>query len=170
MSLLEWSLENVSEWESDSVLIMTGHGRDFCHPGRVFPGVEFVTKQQWQSTLAASQQITWNGEGLPPVGTECEITAHNSRWGLLGGSSYLGSVIAYSGEDFWFKHNDGTSTVTRTDKVDFRPNRTEAERKREDRIASLDNFISGFMKSTDGDHAHLGEAIYEWLAVLDRLK
>lgn len=101
-----------------------------------------VTRDQYEAASAASQQPVWDGEGLPPVGVECEITAHNNRWGLLGGSIYKGSVIAYSGEEFWFKAVDGTSTITRTDKVDFRPIRTEANRKREEAIKALTEWIS----------------------------
>lgn len=79
----------------------------------------------------------WNGEGLPPVGVECVLTPHNTRWGFSGSSPYRGVVVAYSGEDFWFKDSSNVNTVSRTDKVDFRPIRTEAERKREEAIDAL---------------------------------
>ena len=31
-----------------------------------------VTAKEYESALAASQKPAWNGEGLPPVGCECE--------------------------------------------------------------------------------------------------
>ncbi|KAA6001448.1 hypothetical protein [Pantoea sp. M_5] len=107
--------------------------------------------------------IEWNGEGLPPVGCECEreVPGGWSRCRINYASSAL---IVYQMLD---TGNEYASTLSA---FKFRPIRTEAQRKRDDRIASLDNFINGFLKSTNGNHAHLGEAIYEWLAVLDKLK
>ncbi len=32
-----------------------------------------VTKHEYEAALAASKQNKWNGEGLPPVGCECEV-------------------------------------------------------------------------------------------------
>ncbi|HCT6523174.1 TPA: hypothetical protein OT511_001373, partial [Escherichia coli] len=34
---------------------------------------DVVTKQQYESSLAALQKPAWNGEGLPPVGMHCKI-------------------------------------------------------------------------------------------------
>lgn len=146
MSLLDWALENVSEWESDSVLIMTGHGRDFCHPGRVLPGVEFVTRQQWKS----AQQTAWNGEGLPPVGCECEVTAEDFEgWHLL-------KVLAvHNGELAGVITTENSLLTDRLEKFSagynaakFRPIRTEAERKREEAIAAIWN--SSGIRARDG--------------------
>lgn len=33
---------------------------------------DVVTKEQYQSALAASQKVEWSGDGLPQVGCECE--------------------------------------------------------------------------------------------------
>ena len=122
MSLLEWALENVSEWESDSVLIMTGHGREFCHPGRAFPGVEFVTRKQWQSALAAKNQPAWNGEGLPPVGCDCEVKR---------ALEWLPCKIVFI-SDFHVIVQAKEEICWQTQACQFRPLRTEAERKREE--------------------------------------
>lgn len=32
-----------------------------------------VTREQYEAAIAAAQQPVWNGEGLPPVGCECEF-------------------------------------------------------------------------------------------------
>ncbi|UZS74315.1 hypothetical protein OQB66_08410 [Pseudomonas syringae] len=32
-----------------------------------------VTREQWQAAVNALKASTWNGEGLPPVGTVCEV-------------------------------------------------------------------------------------------------
>lgn len=107
--------------------------------------------------------IEWNGEGLPPVGCECEREVPRG-WSRCRINYASSAIIVYQMLE---SGNEYASTLSA---FRFRPIRSEEERKRDDRIASLNNFISGFLKSTDGDHAHLGEAIYEWLAVLDKLK
>lgn len=104
-----------------------------------------VTREQYEAAL---QQSVWNGEGLPLVGCECDVIPHNNRWGFLGGGAYTGVVIAYDGEDFWFKDNNGVHTVSRTDKVNFYPVRTEAERKREETIAAI--YKSNGIRARDG--------------------
>lgn len=47
MKLLEWAALNIKQWGSDSVLVITGHGPDFCHPHRI-SAKEFVTRKQWE--------------------------------------------------------------------------------------------------------------------------
>lgn len=107
--------------------------------------------------------IEWNGEGLPPVGCECEREVPRG-WSRCKINYVSSALIVYQMLE---TGNEYASTLSA---FRFRPIRSEAERERDEKIACLDNFIGGFMKSTGGDHAHLGEAIYEWLAVLDRLK
>lgn len=98
---------------------------------------ESVKKDEYESALAASQQPAWNGEGLPPVGTECLVTPHNNLWGFSLCGNYRGKVIAYKAERFWFEVDFGEDIISRTDKVDFKPIRTEAERKRDEFAKSL---------------------------------
>lgn len=107
----------------------------------------------------------WDGTGLPPVGTLCQITAHNNRWGFLGGASYKGVVVAYSGDDFWFKDANGTHTVSRTDKVDFHPIRTEAERKREESTEAMNiAWRARAGEEHDGKLKSIYEIIYDAIA------
>ena len=119
-----------------------------------------VTREQYEAAIT-TQQPAWNGEGLPPVGCECELTPHNTRWGFSGSAPYRGVVVAYSGEDFWFKDSSNVNTVSRTDKVDFRPIRTEAERKREETIEIMRSRVTNYNK-TDVIQA-IGE-LYEAIA------
>ncbi|XRY30173.1 hypothetical protein ACP25C_10560 [Cronobacter turicensis] len=42
--------------------------------------IERVTREQYEAALAASQQPVWNGEGLPPVGCECERSWCGDKW------------------------------------------------------------------------------------------
>lgn len=88
-----------------------------------------IKKHEYEAALAES---VWNGEGLPPVGCECEWQDRNTK-------HWINVCIVYASE--WV-------TVIREDKIadpveiaienygdearrQFRPIRTEADRKRE---------------------------------------
>lgn len=80
----------------------------------------------------------WNGEGLPPVGCECEIKfIHDTppaEWfsfKLIGVHEEI-VIITLDGENTW-RH---ISTFS-PDKVTFRPIRSEAERKREEAVKAI---------------------------------
>lgn len=74
--------------------------------------------------------VEWNGEGLPPVGCECELYDSESGWEVVF-VKYVGNktvvVDLLDGDEYSFE----LSTC------EFRPLRTEAERKREEAIAAL---------------------------------
>lgn len=87
---------------------------------------DVVTKQQYESALAALQKPTWDGEGLPPVGVECEYMKHTRSTG----NNWSKGTVKYISE---------YTVVIDDDDVDgefiahplgcaFRPLRTEAER------------------------------------------
>ncbi|UIL51572.1 hypothetical protein LZU96_15240 [Pantoea agglomerans] len=86
-----------------------------------------VTLEQYESAFSALQQPEWNGEGLPPVGTECEYMvrqAANQFWQIC-------TVIA-SGKENLIADVNGEEVVFFAPQIDFRPRRNEAERKREE--------------------------------------
>ena len=136
---------HVDSYEFTPVLDQTGiawkcsGGGGYLH----FGVVSQCACSDWETSIISreqyeeAQQPAWNGEGLPPVGVECALTPHNTRWGFSGSDPYRGVVVAYSGEDFWFKDSSNVNTVSRTDKVDFRPIRNEAERNREEAVAAI---------------------------------
>lgn len=75
----------------------------------------------------------WNGEGLPPVGCECEHCPGGTtqkeweRVTVLAISERTGGVFT----DYWLRRDDGSSYVI-GNPYRFRPIRTEAERRRSD--------------------------------------
>lgn len=88
-----------------------------------------ITREQYEAALAASQQASWSGEGLPPVDCQCEAFI-NGEWKAV--------QVAYYRKETTFDAIvfDLKSHVTFwTD--EFRPIRTEAERKRENAIEAL---------------------------------
>lgn len=102
----------------------------------------------------------WNGEGLPPVGCECEFMKHtldaisNWRRGIIKYVSEYTVVIveALSPGEF----------VAHPRTCDFRPIRSEADKKREDALDA----IYGAIASAEREHNRSDEAdkVYEAIA------
>ncbi|AXH43451.1 hypothetical protein MZUP3_320 [Erwinia phage vB_EhrS_49] len=108
--------------------------------------------------------IEWDGNGLPPVGCECELY-DCEQWNPVRVKFVGDKYVVTDRIDLGYE-----VVYCLAEKPDrFRPIRTEAERKREDRIKALNGFIGGFMKSASGDYSNLGEALFEWLAILDKV-
>ncbi len=96
-----------------------------------------VTREQYE----AAQQPVWNGEGLPPVGVECEVkcedhddfewvkihVVHVHNGEVIGIADMPGSRI----HDNIGKYSSGYNCAS------FRPIRTESECTREDAIAKM---------------------------------
>lgn len=97
-----------------------------------------VTRDQYESALAASQKVEWSVDGLPPVGCECEIKficdtppAEWFSFKLIGVHDEI-AIVTLDGESTW-RHISKFSL----DKVKFRPLRTEAERKRDEAAKAM---------------------------------
>ena len=84
-----------------------------------------VTYWQYKAALAASKNSAWNGEGLPPVGCECEYISNGTSWGKVKVIGLDGEkiVIRPSGEIYY--------AITPSNKDVFIPFRTEEEKKRD---------------------------------------
>lgn len=109
----------------------------------------------------------WNGEGLPPVGCECQYRKHKkseqSEWfnGVVKYTSEFTVVIqpvCYPGE-----------TVGHPANFEFRPTRSAEDEKRDDRASAIDGFISGFRGQETGSNKELAYALTDYLALLDKL-
>lgn len=93
-----------------------------------------VTRDQYESALAASQKPAWNGEGLPPVGCECEYLDNSGKWYPVIIKYASDQLVVISGVTKILGVEQGTEIAKDIiiDKPQFRPLRTEAERKRND--------------------------------------
>lgn len=96
-----------------------------------------VTRYQYESALAASQKPAWNGEGVPPVGCECEYS-------LNGGSTWwkckIDYIVGTQGVVMLCHTIEGVQYVhfsSYGDSLKFRPIRTEAERKRDAAVEAM---------------------------------
>lgn len=123
--------DDTGNWPEDCYL---KYGKDFAKEvvyENDYSLLQSVTRKQYESALAAAQQPVWNGEGLPPVGTECEYSLNAGRtWFkckidyILGTQGLIMLADVYEGGQFVsFAEYDG--------KLKFRPILSEAERKRD---------------------------------------
>ncbi|WP_220495844.1 hypothetical protein, partial [Oceanospirillum sediminis] len=66
--------DETGNWDDDCYL---KYGKDFakdCVYEETLEShrLQSISRNQYESALTASQKLAWNGEGLPPVGYECE--------------------------------------------------------------------------------------------------
>ena len=109
-----------------------------------------VTREQYEAAIAAQQSV-WNGEGLPPVGVECEIMRGISEWRPV--------VINFISENLTvFKTPDDVEKCYHTRNLRFRPIRTEADRKREDTLKLIRQSVTNYNKT---DVVHAIEELYD---------
>ena len=94
-----------------------------------------VAREQYEAALAASKP-EWNGEGLPPVGMEIEykFTKVNYRTDFS-----RGKVLAYGMHNVFMEHwSSKNEFIQPLDKIEFRPIRSEAEKKRDLIISKIE--------------------------------
>jgi hypothetical protein len=98
---------------------------------------------QWQidqgEATAHFKPDIWTGEGLPPVGTVCEVVPHNTQWGFSSTSGHEREILAYHADFVWLGIGGIALETTRIDKVDFRPIRTPEQIAEEERETAINN-------------------------------
>ena len=104
---------------------------------------EQVTRNQYESALAASQKPAWNGEGIPPVGCECEYLDNNGKWYPVTIKYASNQLVVISGVTKILGVEQGTEIAKDiiTDNPRFRPLHTEAEKKRDEVINEIASMI-----------------------------
>lgn len=127
-----------------------------CHLIDAGAGVDFhmIRRDSYESALAASQNPAWNGEGVPPVGCECEcqfLDAWHVCKVLFVGAEVIVGVIDSSERAFSVNHTK------------FRPLRTEAERNREKAAEAIDFYMPEFITDTPNELYH-AKKIYDAIA------
>ena len=90
-----------------------------------------VTRHQYESALAASQNPEWNGEGLPPVGCECE----SKQFSQVDWTKF--KVVAVCDGHVFCCWGNGVSTALDSKMWQFRPLQSEAERKRDAAVEAM---------------------------------
>lgn len=122
-----------------------------------------VTKDRYESALAASQKPEWNGEGVPPVGCECEYSLNG---GVTWWKCKIDYIVGTQGVVMLCDTFEGVQYVKFSSyggALKFRPIRTEADKKRE-RICDA---IYGALTKAERQHnrSDEAEAVYDAIAV-----
>lgn len=98
-----------------------------------------VTYWQYKAAIAESQKPSWNGEGVPPVGCECEYLDNNGKWYPVIIKYASDQLVVISGVTKILGVEQGTEIAKDIiiDKPQFRTLRTESERKHEAVLESI---------------------------------
>lgn len=102
-----------------------------------------VCREQYEAALAASEQVVWNGEGLPPVGCECEA----AQPGQINWTGFR-VVAVNAGAIFGFWDN-GVPSALDSDRWLFRPTRSETQIRREDSIQAIASFAITYQDAAE---------------------
>lgn len=115
-------------------------------------GMETVTREQYESAFAAkNDNLVWDGEGLPPVGVECE---------MLWNKEWVKCVIkAYGDEQFIFKAQGHKEWAGHINNFEFRPIRSPEDVARDRAIKDMESVIDALI-----DRSKSFEAIYHAIA------
>lgn len=117
-----------------------------------------ITKDRYESALAASKNPAWNGEGLPPVGMHCEIVDHDGV--LMYGQGESGEVISHVENTAVIRMSYGLGCF---EARFLRPLRSEAERKRDEAAEAIDLYMPEFITDTPNEFYH-AKKIYDAIA------
>lgn len=109
---------------------------------------DYVTREQYETALIASQKVEWDGTGLPPTGCEFEYLASQGRW--------LSATMNYCGKAFAIIETDGMETWLRLAGIEVRTIRSEADKKRDE--------ISSQINAAADASGTLGSMIYDAIA------
>jgi hypothetical protein len=141
--------------------------KDFsCADG--IPWTGRVTREQWQAAVdALNAPTTWNGEGLPPVGTLCEVN-HIGEMNSKGRNWKRVEILAHYSCDRLqtqiaiYMPLDGTAHCDQAIGICFRPIRTAEQIEAEERSLAVSEIISaiGWHHGTAGA-AEAAERIYD---------
>lgn len=95
----------------------------------------------------------WNGEGLPPVGTQCEFISNDTSWGTV-------DVIGFDSDKVVFKPSGETYYgMVPSQRQIFRPIRSEADKKRD----NAKHAIAELCRSS-ASNGHAADLIYDAIA------
>jgi len=112
-----------------------------------------VTESSWGIKKPELEFVEWNGAGLPPVGTECELD-----WTESG--RYAPAVVNFVGSNIMVVECEGEERVVYVEDANeqLRPIRTQAQTEREELISAATEILNQDHVLTERDAA---EALYD---------
>lgn len=144
----------------------TGNNSTISKEEMVFSGIGYlgdtlygciVTAKEYESALSASKKTTWNGGGLPPSGVECEarLRCNDAEWFFFRCVGVdCGVAFGWAGKE---------AVTLGKGSYEFRPLRTEAERKSDEAIEAIDWYMPECIPDTPNEFYH-AKKIYDAIA------
>jgi hypothetical protein len=134
-------------------------GNYYCNQSDKIRGL--TLSNDYATAIVTREQYGWDGTNLPPVGCECEFMKHtldtipNWRRGIIKYISEYTVVIIESLSPGEF--------VTHPRTCNFRPLRTEADKKRDAAIEAIDWYMPECILDTPNEFGH-AKKIYDAIA------
>lgn len=123
---------------------------------------EISSIPQVDKVIAERRPITepsWDGVGLPTVGYECEFNAEDGSWGS--------GTVLFVGEKriFWRCHEDNMEYNCEISPPEFRPIRSEADKKRHKAASSIQELFDSYGDDAGNEElSRFGERLIEKIA------
>ncbi|MFH5067151.1 hypothetical protein ACHHY8_02205 [Enterobacter cloacae complex sp. 2024EL-00215] len=112
-----------------------------------------IPREQYEAALAASKP-EWDGEGLPPVGVDIEYKFTKVKYRT---DFSRGKVLAYGMHNVFMEHwSSKNEFIQPLDKIEFRPIRSEADKKKQEIIFAIAELCRG-----SASNGHSAELIYD---------
>ncbi len=146
--------------------VLTKEPSDYLAPawkGIMADGEKYhVIESAWEF-----EPIEWSGEGIPPVGIDIEYRFPNARY---RSDFSRGKVLAYGAEKVFMEHwSSKNEFIQPLDNIEFRPLRSEADKKRENGVLSLAK-AAGAMPFRYGETLSDGELLgSSWYELYDKI-
>ena len=94
---------------------------DGCWNTEAFDSINFYQGFPDFEMRPESSAPAWDGQGLPPVGTVCEMQYNESQWGEV-------TITAYGKQYFLFEDDKGQELVEHIDRINLRPIKSDREK------------------------------------------
>ena len=135
--------DETGNWDDDCYL---KYGKDFAkdciyEETSESHRLQSISRSEYEVAIAASQKPAWNGEGVPPVGCECEWQDKNIKQWQPVKVVYASEWVTVVREINKERGDDLVEVAIENygddSRLKFRPLRTEAERKRDAAIEEM---------------------------------
>lgn len=138
-------------WTNEGENTFGRYGRVFFLGGQFDHREKPVTREQYEAALAATE-TEWNGEGMPPVGAQVEMSWAGDEW-------YKAVIVARGNEQIIYKMEGCEEFSGHKNNYQFRPIRSEADRKRDESVNEMLCVYRNSLGSTEDAFAEMYSAI-----------
>jgi hypothetical protein len=141
----------------------TGRNLDFYAEGSMLPLVEVMIAPQSNEPKNVAQ-LYWDGEGLPPVGAECEYRVLNGPWYRceVGYSFFDGEHRCFVIKCPHLEYEQVSRIEPGSEgSIEFRPVRTPEQIAQQERQAAIEEMDAVFSSNFEGHRKDGLQALYD---------